>query len=189
MGCHTWFYVCLPDKQEKWLNEWKKNKIKTVDRHIKSVNNLSALQIKNRIKELSNLYPNIITERFTIEQYKETVLKGDLKVKKMFDENLDILHIMKNCDQVDTCCTYGLYIIHDNKIYREMFASYPNGKPVFPDGLHDLFRIYDYEANACFNIDDCYTCLKEHNVTLSNSQDRDLKSFWNKYPDSIICFG
>ena len=107
----------------------------------------------------------------------------------MFDENLDILHIMKNCDQVDTCCTYGLYIIHDNKIYREMFASYPNGKPVFPAGLHDLFRIYDYEANACFNIDDCYTCLKEHNVTLSNTQDKELKSFWNKYPDSIICFG
>ena len=26
MGCHTWFYVCLPDKQEKWLNEWKKIK-------------------------------------------------------------------------------------------------------------------------------------------------------------------
>ena len=110
-------------------------------------------------------------------------------MKKMFDENLDILHIMKNCDQVDTCCTYGLYIIHNNKIYREMFSSYPNGKPVFPDGLHDLFRIYDYEANACFNIDDCYTCLKDHNVTLSNSQDKDLKSFWNKYPDSIICFG
>ena len=66
-------------------------------------------------------------------------------------------------------------------IYREMFASYPNGRPVFPYGLHDLFRIYDYEANACLNIDDCYTCLKEHNVTLLNTQDKDLKSFLNKY--------
>lgn len=60
----------------------EKIKIKAVNKHIKSVNNLSALQIKNRIKELANLYPDIITERFTIEQYKETVLNGDLKVKR-----------------------------------------------------------------------------------------------------------
>ena len=64
-----------------------------------------------------------------------------------------------------------------------------NGFIVLYWKAHDLFRIYDYEANACFNIDDCYTCLKDHNVTLSNSQDSELKSFWNKYHDSIICFG
>ena len=189
MGCHTWFYVCLSDKQGKWLDEWKRIKIRAVNRHIKNVNNLSTLQLKNRIKEWANMYPNSGIENFTVEQFKETVLETDLRIKKMFNDNLDILYIMKNCDQVDTCCIYGRYVIHDNKIYREMSATYPNGRPVFPDGLHDLFRVYDYEANACFNIDDCYTCLKEHNVTLSNSQDMDLKSFWNKYPDSIICFG
>lgn len=189
MGCHTWFYVCLSDKQGKWLDEWKRIKIRAVNRHIKSVNNLSTLQLKNRIKEWANIYPDIITERFTVEQYKKTVLKEDLKVKKMFDDNLDILHIMKNCNQVDTCCIYGLYMIHDNKIYREMNASYPNGKPVFTDWFHDLFRIYDYEANNCFNIDDCYLRLAEHNVVITDKQDEKLKRFWNTYPDSIICFG
>lgn len=189
MGCHTWFYVCLSDKQEKWLSEWKRVKTNVINRRINNINKLNATQIKKRIKELADLYPSSGVETFTVGQFVEALLQEDLKVRKMFDDNLDILYIMKNCDQADTVLSYGLYMIHDNKIYREMNASYPNGKPVFPDRLHDLFRVYDYEANACLNIDDCYTCLKEHNVTLSNSQDMNLKSFWNKYPDSIICFG
>lgn len=189
MGCHTWFYVCQKDKQEKWLNEWKRVKINAVNRYVNYINNLSVTKLNNRIKELADQCPSSGIESFTAEQFREALLQEDLKVKKMFDDNLDILHIMKNCDQADTVPGYGLYMIHDDKIYREMGSKYSNGKPVFTDCFHDLFRIYDYEANDCFSIDDCYLRLAEHNVVITNEQEGKLKRFWNTYPDSIICFG
>lgn len=189
MGCYTLFYICQTDKQEKWLNEWKRVKTNSVNKHINNINKLNVAQLRNLIRELADLYPNSGIETFTAEQLREAILQKDLEVKKMFDDNLDALHIMKNCDQADTVLSYGLYMIHNGKIYREIGSKYSNGKPVFTDWFCDIFRIYDYEARACFNIDDCYSRLAEHNVVITDEQDEKLKRFWNTYPDSIICFG
>ena len=189
MGCHTWFYVCQEDKQKEWANEWRALKLNELNKYIDHINKLSPSEVRKRLKEWDEQNPESGIKNFTIEQFKEACLQESLETKKMFDDNLDTVYIMGHCEQIDTVFNYGLYRILDNKIYREMGSEHSNGSLVFTNSFHDLFRIYDYDAEDCYSIDDCYSRCAKHNVILTREQNEKLKRFWNTYPDSIICFG
>lgn len=189
MGCHTWFYVYQKEKQQEWADEWRAFKLKALNKYISHIKKLNSSEVRKRLNEWGRQYPNSGVENFTVEQFKEACLQEPLQTKKMFDDNLDTVHIMGNCEQIDTVCDYGLYMIHDGKIYREMGAHHTDGTNVFPESIGDLFRIYDYEAEDCYSIDDCYLRCAEHDVILTDEQDAELKWFWKTYPDSIVVFG
>lgn len=189
MGCHTWFYICQKEHQREWADEWKKLKLKALNKYIGHIGKLSSSEVRKRLNEWGKQYPDSGVNNFTVEQFKEALLQEPLEEKKMFDDNLDTVYIMDHCEQIDTVCDYGLYMIHDSKIYREMGADHTDGRHVFPESIGDLFRIYDYDAENCYNIDDCYLRCAEHNVVLTSEQDAELRRFWKTYPDSIICFG
>lgn len=86
---------------------------------------------------------------------------------------------------------YGLFEIHDGKIYRDPY--YLN----LEHSYHDMFRIYDYEAQPCYSLEETLKRCKEYKVDwnlrecgsyLVNNKKK-IYDFWEKYPDSIIIFG
>ena len=87
---------------------------------------------------------------------------------------------------LDGFSDFGLYHIHDNKIYKEDdFGEELKYTPI-NDGD---FRIYDYEAKPCYTAQDCFDRCAEYDVTLDNYTKQRITDWFNAYPDSLVEFG
>ena len=51
-----------------------------------------------------------------------------------------------------------------------------------------MFRIHSF-AEPCYSIEDVLQRCKEHNVILTDTEIKNLKNWFKKYPDTIIEFG
>lgn len=172
MGCHTWTYVHIPTETDKWTQEYKDACIKEMER-VQTYDEITAEDIK-LAKELEELVEN-------------TSIKD---IPKLLDEKQKddrCYDLLIGCVSLGD---YGLFEVFNGKIYRD--PRYLNGR-----GYHDIFRIYDYEAQPCYSLEETLKRCEEYKVNW-NLRENDgylindkklLYEFWKKYPDSIIKFG
>ena len=79
-----------------------------------------------------------------------------------------------------------LYVLSlDGKLYIE--ADSKSGFGI--ETMHDMFHIYNYEAEPCHSVDEVLQRCKENNVELTEEQLKELNNWFSKYPDTIIEFG
>lgn len=174
MGCHTWTYVHIPSEANKWAQEYKDACIKLMKK-IPTFDGITAEDIK-LAKELEELVKNT-----SIEDIPKL-----LEEKQVDDRYYDL---MIECVSIGD---YGLLEIHNGKIYR-CLNDLNTG-----DWYHDMFRIYDYDAQPCYSLEETLKRCEEYklNWNLRNEWSGDLVNnkkkvyeFWEKYPDGIIEFG
>lgn len=139
----------------------------------------------------------------------DEITAEDIKLAKELEELVkntpikDIPKLLGEKQGDDMCCdlmigcvslgNYGLFEIHNGKIYRDPHDLNPE------NGYHDMFRIYDYEAQPCYSLEETLKRCEEHNLNWDERyqcypgilvNDKKLVyEFWEKYPDSIIEFG
>lgn len=172
MGCHTWTYVHILSEDDKWAQEYKNAFIKEM-RELPTHNGITEEDIKLS-KELSELVKN-------------TSIKDIPKLLEERQEDERYYSLMIG----GMAFKYGNFEIHNGKIYRD-----PN-ELTQKDYYHEMFRIYDYNAQPCYSLEETLKRCEEYKVDwnlherngyLVNNKQR-IYEFWEKYPDSIIKFG
>ena len=173
MGCHTWTYVHIPSQADKWAQDYKDACIKEME-EVPTYDEITAEEIK-LAKELEELVKN-------------TPIKD---IPKLLEENQKddrCYDLLIGCVSLGD---YGSLEVHSGKIYRDPHDLNPE------EGYHDIFRIYDYEAQPCYSLEETLQRCEEYKVDwhlrtnsgfLINNK-KLLYEFWGKYPDSIIKFG
>lgn len=175
MGCHTWVYVHIPEESDKWASEYKDACIKEME-EVPNYDEITAEEIK-LAKELAELVKNIPIK--DIPKLLEEKQKDD----KCSD-------LMIGCVSLGD---YGLFEIHNGKIYRDPYYL------GIGEGYHDIFRIHDYDAQPCYSLEETLKRCEEYKVDWNERSEyypyvivndkKLLYEFWEKYPDSIIEFG
>lgn len=183
MGCHTWCYAHIPSEADKWAQEYKrifKREAAKVETY-----NVSDEE-KAFAKELSKIIENMPVK--DIPKYLNEK-KYDYKYYSLLFELIGIDY------------DYGLFNVYKGKIYREV-TDYRGEDPdvmknwPFQKSYHDIFRIYDYDAEPCFSLEETLKRCEEHNLDwnlrteydyLINNKE-ELYEFWEKYPDGVIEF-
>lgn len=172
MGCHTWVYVHIPSEADKWAQDYKNAFIKAM-KELPTYDGITAEDIKLS-KELSELVKNT-----SIKDIPK-LLAFSSKVDKCYDLMIEGMSF-----------DYGIFEIHNEKIYRCLNDLGTE------DWYHDMFRIYDYNAQPCYSLEETLKRCEEYKVDwnlrecngyLVNNKKR-VYEFWEKYPDSIIVFG
>ncbi|MCK9447022.1 hypothetical protein M0Q50_09250 [bacterium] len=168
MGCHTWFYRKIDNVP---YDKVKEQFIKNLKYDIKFFYNM--VYHKDRIKkEYLDIYPNYGPEYF----------------KHRYDVFVRQLRLVENdyC-KVAVCKRYH---------YRNNPTIYFNGSHyVSFDSLpHDTFRIYGYPIIKLKSYEETIKFINDNKNNekfwcLDSDYEDVLKKFWNKYPDSFICFG
>lgn len=176
MGCHTWAYVHIPSEADKWAKEYKDACIKVME-EVSTYDGSTAEEIK-LAKELEGLVKN--TPVKDIPKFLEEKQKDDR-----------CYNLLIECVEVSD--DYGLFEIHNGKIYRD-----PHNLGI-EDGYHDIFRIYDYEAQPCYSLEETLKRCEEYKVDWDErskyypdvivNDKKLLYEFWEKYPEGIIEFG
>ena len=174
MGCHTWTYVHIPAEADKWVQDYKDACIKEIEK-VPTYDEITAEEIK-LAKELEELVKN--THIKDIPKLLEEKQKDD----RCYD-------LLFGCVSLNN---YGLFEIHNDKIYRCLNDLDTE------DWYHDMFRIYDYDAQPCYSLEETLKRCEEHNLNwnlrkkwsddLVNNKKK-IYDFWEKYPDAIIEFG
>ena len=82
--------------------------------------------------------------------------------------------------------TDGIYIIRDNKIYRENRFGVKLKYELIGDSD---FRIFNYEAKPCYTAQDCFDRCSEEDVQLSGETIKRILDWFKEYPDTIIEIG
>lgn len=173
MGCHTWTYVHIPSEDDKWAQDYKDACIKEMEK-VPTYDEITAEEIK-LAKELEELVKN--TPIKDIPKLLEEKQKDD----RCYD-------LLIGCVSLGD---YGSLEVHNGKIYRDPHDLNPE------ESYHDIFRIYDYEAQSCYSLEEALQRCEEYKVDwnlctnsgfLINNK-KLLYEFWEKYPDSIIEFG
>ena len=173
MGCHTWAYVHIPSEADKWAQDYKDACIKEME-EIPTCDEITAEEIK-LAKELEELVKNAPIK--DIPKLLEEKQKDD----RCYD-------LLIGCVSLGD---YGSLEVHNGKIYRDPHDLNPK------EGYHDIFRIYDYEAQPCYSLEETLKRCEEYKVDWNLRTNSDflinnkklLYEFWEKYPDSIIKFG
>lgn len=186
MSCHTTCYAHIPSEAEKWAEEYKKIFLKVVSEI--DTSDFSEEQ-KTFIKEVSE----------TIKTMSSKDIPKYLDEKQSDFKYWDLLI---GCISLDD--DYGCFNVHDGKIYREVvpyFGSNPEIAKTWPfdKSYHDMFRIYDYDAEPCCSLEETLERCKEYkkdwneradygsNLLINNKEL--VYEFWEKYPDGMIIFG
>jgi hypothetical protein len=77
------------------------------------------------------------------------------------------------------------FLSNDGKLYIDAC----DGETFGIEPMHDMFRIYNYDAEPCHSVEEVLQRCKENNVELTKEQLKELNDWFGKYPDTIITFG
>lgn len=208
MGCHSWFYVHLPNKKEEIENHFRDDVKRKCQKqyenwlncdpndfgsYLKSDKKSLEYYHNHTIEEIIQQYPN-----YDLQTLRDNKFLSDLEWDKKYDEmkQFFVYNSKKALDEYtslsikELCERYGYldslyYISNDNKIYIEAC----DGKDFGIEPMHDMFRIYNYEAEPCHSVEEVLQRCKENNVELTEEQLKKLNNWFSKYPDTIITFG
>lgn len=209
MGCHSWFYVHIPERKEEmetyFLDKvrerahniykmWKEFKASDFPKFLSSNKTILEYYHNHTLEEIVKKYPDT-----DIKILKSNKILMDYEWNKEYDKIKqyhikNAKYIMDKMDSINSIEEYltlsesqnpnFLYVIHDNKIYIEA----EDGKDFDIQPMHDMFRIHSF-AEPCYSIEDVLQRCKENNVILTNTEIKNLKNWFKKYPDTIIEFG
>ena len=145
------------------------------------------------MKEIIQEYSN-----FDQEVLRNNKFLSDLEYNKEYDKmkQFFIDESKKNLDECDSLTIRELFhrhvyldslyfLSHDGKLYIEAC----DGKALGIEPMHDLFRIYNYDAEPCHSVKEVLQRCKENKVILTEEQLQELNDWFEKYPDTIIDFG
>lgn len=208
MGCHSWFYVHLPEKKEE-MEQYFREECKLTSQHqyemwsdcdpnefgdsLKSDKETLEYYHNHTIEEIIQEYPN-----FDQEVLRNNKFLSDLEYNKEYDKmkQFFIDESKKNLDECDSLTIRELFhrhvyldslyfLSHDGKLYIDAC----DGKALGIEPMHDLFRIYNYDAEPCHSVEEVLQRCKENKVILTEEQLQELNNWFEKYPDTIIDFG
>lgn len=173
MGCHTWTYVHIPTEADKWTQDYKDACIREME-EVATYEESTAEDIK-LAKEMEELIKN-------------TSVKDIPKLIEEKQKDYRYYDLLIGCVSLGN---YGLFEVHNGKIYRDPHDLNPEY------GYHDIFRIYDYDAQPCYSLEETLKRCKEHRVNWNLRAEKGylvnnkklLYEFWERFPDSIIQFG
>jgi len=200
------------------IEYFKNMSAETLDEYAdeENTNNKYQLERFNELEQegkkdwLINTYFNNNADYY--EKYKDDIshpITGEDIRQRQIDYSMNTLNIFNkygsdkviefiedNADIPEICTTdtfgFGLYLIHDGKIYRDTCHYRGEGyheDPVFEKQFHDIFRISDYDADMCYSYMDTIERCGQYNVKMDEHTYKRIKEFWDTYPDSIIEFG
>ncbi|WQJ53654.1 MAG: hypothetical protein [Wendovervirus sonii] len=179
-------YADDENKQNKeWIKRCHKAEKSTSEKFNKFVNTYfsSIDEYKKYVKKIEiKVTPELLKER----QIK--YLDDAIKEIQKYGEDHIVDFISDNLNNDDICTSledFGLFLVKDGKIYRETTHEDINDKPIFKKRFHDMFRISDYDAKPCYNLEETIKRCEEYGVDCPES----VYEFWKTYPDGIIEFG
>lgn len=206
MGCHSWFYVHLPEKKEEleqyFRDDVKRNCQKQYEHwldcdpndfggYLKSDEEILEYYHNHTIEEIISQFPD-----YDLQALRDNKFLSDLEWNKEYDK-MKQFFVDKSKQLLDKCDSLSLkelfknhpildhlyFLSFDGKLYIEadnVFAIEP---------MHDMFRIYNYEAEPCNSVEEVLQRCKENDVELTEEQLKKLNDWFSKYPDTIIAFG
>jgi hypothetical protein len=166
MGCHTWFYKKL-NPQPTW-DEIKSTVLeKYVRENIKSFKQMIDGTLD---EELKKAYP----------EWNSDLGNKHLPLYLRWERIIE-----KNLCKIAVCNKYSDICIDLTDFHNGIFYKNSDGLP------HDLFRIGGYPNDKLFSYDETITYIKQHHHEMAFTDDweKNLKIFWDKYPDGMIDFG
>lgn len=159
MGCHTWCYKRVDRSIEEARTIWIKEQIKLISKWLKILDN-----------------PN-------------DTLRIAYGWNKEYCENSLVVSIRQLIVVQKGLCNKAVM----NR--QPELSIYIEGKGFFiEEGTHNPFRIYGYPNDLLFSFDECIEYIKKYEkeknekVEIYNNS-KNLKTFWEKNPDGMICFG
>lgn len=208
MGCHSWFYVHLPEKKEE-MEQYFRDDVKQTSQqqyemwldcdpnefgdYLKSDPESLEYYHKHTIEEIIQQNPN-----FDSKVLQNNKLLADLEWNKEYDKMKQFFideskKVLDNCDSLTISELFdqsgyidALYFLSsDGKLYIEAC----DGKMLGIEPMHDMFRIYNYDAEPCHSVEEVLQRCEENNVELTEEQLKKLNDWFGKYPDTIITFG
>ena len=205
MGCHSWFYVHLPEKREEierhFRDDVKRNFQKQYEMWLDCDPNEFGDYLKSDKESLEYYHNHTIEE--IIQQYPDfdpQILKDDKflsdlewnkeydKMKQFFVDNSK--QLLDKCDSLSIEELFRHHFLLDHLYFLSFDGKlYIEANNVFGiEPMHDMFRIHNYEAEPCNSVDEVLQRCKENNVELTEEQSKELNNWFNKYPDTIITF-
>lgn len=208
MGCHSWFYVHLPEKKEEleqyFRDDVKRNCKKQYEMwlncdpndfggYLKSTKESLEYYHNHTIEEIISQFPN-----YNLQTLQDNKYLSDLEWNKEYDK-MKQFFVDKSKQLLDKCDFLSLeelflqhpildslyFLSHDDKLYIEAC----DGKAFGIESMHDMFRIYNYDAEPCHSVEEVLQRCEENKVILTEEQLKELTDWFNKYPDTIITFG
>lgn len=202
MGCHSWFYVHLPERKDELEKDFLTSHIETAkwwydyclespaDEWDEGCDKDSVDYWKS--KSLEEHYLNLSWPKDTIneeyeyalaetpEQRREVSLKyAKLKYEKCLSST--------DLEEINRVVSMTEYIVVNGKVYIDC-TNEALTKKYGVDLMHDMFRIHDYSANSCSSVEDVLNRCAAHNVILSQQEREGVVLWFEKYPDTIIRF-
>lgn len=168
MGCHTWVYKKInpqPTKEEikEALEPYLKNLIKRII--IFDTEELKRIQW-------------FVDHCDDIENYRENYEK-DINNKVEFLSKEAELYQFKYNSAIFLECK-GNFVIYDFKSN----AYYEN-----INCRDDMFRCFDYEAEALHSKEETLGFIKNNKNSIENINFDEINKFWDENPDGLIDFG
>lgn len=208
MGCHSWFYVHLPEKKEEMEHHFRDDVKRNYQKQYENWSNCDPNEfgsyLKSDKKSLEYYHSHTIEE--IIQQYpnhdpqtlRDNKFLSDLEWDKKYDEMKQFFVDTSKqlLDECDSLSIEELFIHHslldhlyflspDGKLYIDAC----DGKALGIEPMHDLFRIYNYDAESCHSVEEVLQRCEENKVILTEEQLKELNDWFEKYPDTIIDFG
>ena len=205
MGCHSWFYVHLPEKREEierhFRDDVKRNFQKQYEMWLDCDPNEFGDYLKSDKESLEYYHNHTIEE--IIQQYpdfdpqilKDNKFLSDLEWNKEYDKMKQFFvdnskQLLDKCDSLSIEELFRHHFLLDHLYFLSFDGKlYIEANNVFGiEPMHDMFRIHNYEAEPCNSVDEVLQRCKENNVELTEEQSKELNNWFNKYPDTIITF-
>lgn len=207
MGCHTWLYKHIPERQEEykkciieqgkhWANhmiDMYKNPDNNEDNHTWYVEFID--DCKKFIEDWKDASQEDIEKYFdNLESLNSEIEFCDKAKDWTFDQYIDWL-ISEEQKQLDVYNS-GNIPMHGSFKHSDRKSEYSDellytvvGEKIYVYGIiphgDDIGRIHDYEQPNCFTAEETIECFKNHNVEYDEAIIRELF----KQNDMFVHFG
>jgi hypothetical protein len=173
MGCHTWCYRKL-NPQPTW-DEVVENVLDYLKREL------------------------VFNERLIAKDPEFEWLHQDHDEQDYWDYryelNSKIKEISEGTCEHDEICSLYEYITgwpEGNTFPITALTEYVPNVGFFVDDdttPHDLFRLGGYPEDRLFSYDETMEYCEKKNIELNGEEKKDVRDFWDKFPDGMINFG
>lgn len=215
MGCHTWFYVHLEQKQKELKEEYFNRIVDGARLLLKLYKETTEEEWKkdfasyekddNRTYWKDKTYPECKSLP-ELKGWSDKSILGEIKLAqtKTWQEYKDFFlglnSLLVESLETNCHCLEDVAKLLPEQLHGVTGFKYKNGK-VYIDAsseiadkylsrrICDIFRIHDYSTKPCYSVEDCVQRCKEHNVILKDEEFQELEKWYQEYPDTMITFG
>lgn len=214
MGCHTWFYVCLEERQKEIQKDYFNRIVSGTKQLLQWYKETEESEWQKDFEDYckngdrdywkNKIYPDCKSLE-ELQGWSDSSIINNIKLGQVktwqdyrdFYINLhsSAIECLEKCNSLDDVVKLlpdyldnedGLEY-KEGKVYIE--ACSEAADKYLSRRMHDLFRIHNYEAKNCYSVEDCIQRCVENNVTLTDEELKELKEWYKEYPNTLIEFG